>query len=70
MGFVYKTSHRTGGRNRNSSLGWYKQNFACTKTQRKGAMTPQETGPNLPATVGGSAVEVWVTRGSPQGQGD
>ena len=28
------------------------QNLACTKTQRKGAVTPQETEPKLPASVG------------------
>ena len=37
-------------------------------TQRKGAVTPQETEPKLPAGVGGSPVEAWVRRGSAQGQ--
>ena len=32
-------------------------------------MTPQETEPKLPASVGGPPVEEWVGRGSPQGQG-
>ena len=31
-------------------------------------MTPQETEANLPASAGRSPVEVWVGRGSPQGQ--
>ena len=48
-GFDYKTS----GGNRDSSLGGHKQNLACTKTQRKGAVTPQETEPD---SVGGSPV--------------
>ena len=39
--------HRTGG-NRDSSLGRHKQNLACTKTQRKGAGTPQETESKFP----------------------
>ena len=52
--------------NRDSSLGGHKQNLACAKTQRKGAVTPQETEPD---SVGGSPVEVWVSRGSPQGWG-
>ena len=39
------------------------------KTQRKGAVTPQATEPELPASVGGSPVVLWVGRGSPQGQG-
>jgi hypothetical protein len=33
-------------------------------------VTPQETEPKLPASVGGSLVEAWVSRGSPQGWGD
>ena len=39
----------------------------CThqETQRKGAVTPQETEPKLPARAGGSSVEVQVCRGSP-----
>ena len=32
-------------------------------------MTPQETEPKLPANVGESLVEVWVSKGSPQGPG-
>ena len=32
------------------SLGRHKQNFVCTRTQKKGAMTPQETEPDLPGT--------------------
>ena len=53
--------------NRDSSLGGHKQNLVCTKTRRKGALTPQDTEPKLPASVEGSPVEVWVGRGSPQG---
>ena len=56
-------------RKQDSSLGGYKRNLAHTKTQRKGAMTPRDTEPKLPATVEGSPVEVWVVRGSPQGRG-
>ena len=33
------------------------KNFACTKTQRRGAVTPQETGQKLPASVGGCVLE-------------
>ena len=32
-------------------------------------MTPQETEPKLPASVGGCPVEAWIGRGSPQGWG-
>ena len=49
--------------------GGHKQNLSHTKTQRKGRATPQETEPKLPASAGGSAVEAWVGRGSPQGRG-
>ena len=67
MGFDYKPSK--GLRETDSRLGGHKQNFACTKTQRKGAVTPQETEPKLPASVGGPPVKEWVGRGSPQGRG-
>ena len=40
-----------------------------TKTQRKGAVAPQETEPKRPASVTGSPVEAWVGRASPQGGG-
>ena len=45
------------------------QNLACTKTQRKGAVTPQETEPKPPTSVGGSPVEMWLGKGIPQGWG-
>ena len=48
-----------------SSLGAHKQNLAYTKTQGKGAVTPQETEPDLPAGVG----EAWINSGSPWGLG-
>ena len=47
---------------------WRAQSFMPTKTQRRRAVTPQETKPKLPASVGGPPVEVYVGRGSPQGQ--
>ena len=37
--------------------------------QRKRAVTPQETEPQLPASIGGSPVEVWVGSGSTQDRG-
>ena len=58
-GFDYKTS----GGNRDSSLGGHKQNLACTKTQRKGAVTHRRL--NLIVLEG----LLWVSRGSPQGWG-
>ena len=35
----------------------------CTRTQKKGAVTPQETDPDLPVSVQESLVEVWVGSG-------
>ena len=60
----YKT-----GRNREFTLGRHKQNLACTRTQGKGAVTPQETESDLPARAGGSPIEAWVGSGLPGGQG-
>ena len=67
MGFDYRTSTELG--ETDSCLGGYKQNLVCTKTQRKGAVIPQVTEPKLPASVGGSPVEAWIGKASPQGQG-
>ena len=55
MGFDYKTSTALG--ETDSSLGGHKQNLAYTRTQGKGAVIPQETEPDLSASVGGSSVE-------------
>ena len=50
-------------RKTDSSLAGHKQNLLCTKTQKKG-MTPQETEPKLPASVGWFPVgEAWIGRG-------
>ena len=40
-----------------------------TRTQEKGAVTPQETDPDLPVTVQESLAEAWVGGGLVQGQG-
>ena len=57
--------HRTG----NQTLGGHKQNLVCTRTQKKGAVTPQETEPDLPVSVQESLVEAWVDSGLLQGRG-
>ena len=57
--------HRTG-ENRDSSLGGHNQNLVHTKSQRKGAVTPQETEAKLPASVGGCPIETGST-GAPTG---
>ena len=56
--------HRTGGE---TLLAGDKQNLACTKTQGKGAVTPQETEPDLPPKVGvayGSEVQKRLALGT------
>ena len=40
-----------------------------TRTQEKGAVTPQETDPDLPVRVWESLAEAWVISGLPLGQG-
>ena len=53
VGFDYRTSTGLG----KQTLGRHKQNLVCTRTQEKGAMTPQETGPDMPMSVQESLVE-------------
>ena len=65
MGFDYRTFTELG----KQTLGGHKQNLVHTKTQEKGAMTTQETDPDLPASVQESLVEAWVGVGLLQGQG-
>ena len=51
------------------TLGGHKQNLMKTRTKEKGAMTPQETNPDLPVNVQESPAEAWVGGGLLQGQG-
>ena len=39
------------------------KNPVCTRTQEKGAVTPQGTDPDLPVSVHESLVETWVSSG-------
>ena len=41
----------------------------CTRTQEKGAVTPQETDPDFFVSVQESPVEMWVAGGLLQGWG-
>ena len=64
MGVDYRTST---GRGAETLLAGDKQNLACTKTQGKGAVTPQETEPDLPPKVGvtyGSEVQKRLALGT------
>ena len=45
------------------TLGGHKQNLVCTRTQEKGALTSQETDPDLPVSVQESLAEAWVGGG-------
>ena len=51
------------------TLGGHKQNLVCTRTQEKGAVTPQDTDPDLPVSVLESLAEEWVSEGLLQGPG-
>ena len=62
--FDYRTYTGLG----KQTLGRHKQNLVCTRTQEKGAATPQETDPDMPMSVQESLVEVWVGGGLLQGQ--
>ena len=53
-----------------NTLGGHQQNFVCTRTQEKGAVTPQETEPDLPVSVQESLAEAWVDSGRLCGQGN
>ena len=48
-------------------LGGLKQNLVHTRTQEKGAVTPQETEPDIPVSVQEALAEAWVYTGLPWG---
>ena len=51
------------------TLGGHKQNIVYTRTQEKGAVTPQEPHPDLPGSIQVSLVGAWVSGGLLQGGG-
>ena len=55
----HQPHHRAG----KQSHGGHKQNLVHTRTQEKGAATPQETDPELPVSIQESLVEAWVSVG-------
>ena len=65
MGFDYRTNTGLG----KQTLGGDKPNLVCTGTQYKGAVTPQETDPDLSVRVQESLEEAWVDIGLLQCQG-
>ena len=64
MGSDYRTYPGRG----KQTLGGHRQHIVCTRTQEKGAGTPQETDPDLPVSVQESLAEVWVSGGLLQGR--
>ena len=50
------------------TLRGHKQNLVCIRTQEKGAVTPQETAPDLSMSVQESPGEAWVGGGLLQGR--
>ena len=65
MGFDYRTYTRVGEK----TLGGHKENLVHTRTQEEGAVTPQETDPDLPVSVQESLAEARVSSGLLPGQG-
>ena len=54
---------------RNQILGGHKQNLVCTRSQEKGAVTPQETDPDMSMSTQESPAKVWVSGDLLQGWG-
>ena len=65
MGFDYRIYTGLG----KQTLGGHKQKLVCTGTKGKGAVTPQETGPDLLVSFQESSAEAWAGGGLLQGQG-
>ena len=64
MGFDYRICIGLG----KQTLGGHKKNLVCTRTQEKGAVTPQEIDPDFPVSVQESLVGMCVGSGLLQGQ--
>ena len=54
---------------RKQTLGGHKQNLVHTRTQEEGAVTPQETDPDLPVSAQEFPAEAGVGSGLRQGLG-
>ena len=65
MGFDHRTSIGLG----KQTLQGHKYNLVHIRTQEKGAVTPQETEPDLSVSVRESLAEAQVDNGLLQGQG-
>ena len=56
MGFDYRTSTGPG----KQTLGGHKENLVCTRSQQKGAVSPQKSEQELPVSVQESLAEARV----------
>ena len=65
-GIWLQNFHRAG---ETETLREHKQNLVYTRTQEKGAVSPQETDPDYPVSVQESLAETWVNCGLSQCQG-
>ena len=65
MGFDYRTYTGLGKK----TVGGQKQNLVLTRSQEKGAASPQKTMPDLPVSVQESFAEAWVNSGLLHGRG-
>ena len=59
MGFDHRTYTGLG----KQTLGGHKQYLVCTRTQEEGAVTPEETDPDLPVSFQEIPAEAWVGGG-------
>ena len=65
MGFDYRTYTGLG----KQALGGHRQSLVCTRTQKKGAVNPKETDPDLLVGVQESPAEARVGGGLLRGRG-
>ena len=65
MGYDYRIFIGLG----KQTLGGHKQNLVHTRSQKKGAVTPQETDPDTSMSVQESLAEAWVDGDLLQGPG-
>ena len=66
---LHRTARAYTGLEKQTLGGHTHTKLVCTRTQEEGAVTPQETDPDLPVSVQESLVEVWVSGGLLQGRG-
>ena len=63
QGFWVQLDYRTYTGLRKQTLERHKQNLVCTRTQEKGAVTPEETDSDLSVSAQEPLMEAWVGSG-------